>query len=127
MRIASGTSSRPWQVPCSITCSTTWLAGGFIQTGLDQGCLEQRAGIGQLQILPIIIDMADISQGKDRLAAIAFAAGHGGNRPGGRNRGLGGIADAVLPDALHSLLPIHFRTTPIPLYKAQSRLAAATA
>ncbi len=66
----------------------------LVQTGFDQRLLEQRAGIGQLQILAVVIDMPDISQGKDRLTAIAFAAGDGGNRPGGGDGGLGSVADA---------------------------------
>ena len=65
----------------------------------NQSLLEQRAGIGELQVLAVVVDMADISQRKDRLAAIAFATGHGGNGAGGGDGGLGGIADAISADA----------------------------
>jgi hypothetical protein len=57
---------------------------------------EQRAGVGQLQVFAVVVDVADVGQGEDRLAAVAFAAGHGGDRAGGGDGGLGGVADAVL-------------------------------
>ncbi len=45
-----------------------------IEPGLEEGLFEKRAGVGELKILFVVIDMADISQGKDRFAAISFAA-----------------------------------------------------
>ena len=63
-----------------------------------QSLLEQRAGVGELQILAVVIDMADVSQGEDRFAAVAFTAGDGGDGAGGGDGGLGGVADAVLAE-----------------------------
>ena len=54
----------------------------------------------------MIVDMTNIGQRKDRLAAIAFATGDGGNRAGRRDGGLGGIADAMLLDAICNRIPI---------------------
>ena len=48
--------------------------------------------------------MADVGQGEDRLAAVAFAAGHGGDGAGGGDGGLGGVADAVLAGCRATML-----------------------
>ena len=74
------------------------LAGFLVQTTFGQGLLEERAGIRQLQIVAVIVDVADICQGEDRFAAITFTACDGGNRPGRRDRGLGSVADSILSD-----------------------------
>jgi len=57
--------------------------------------------------------MAHVSQGKHRLAAVTLAACHGANRAGGGDGGLGGVADAVLPDARNNFIPIHNWSPPI--------------
>ena len=72
-----------------------------------------RAGIGQLQVFAVIVDVADIGQRKDRFAAVAFAAGHRGDRAGGGDGGLGGVADAVALDAGDDAGPIQCRAVPV--------------
>ena len=76
-------------------------------------CFEGGAGIGQGEILAVIIDVAHIGQGKDRFAAVTFAAGDGGDRPGGGDGGLGGVADAVFQDAVRDAGPIDDRAVPV--------------
>ncbi len=102
----AGISGTSWQVPSCHHLLDDLLAGLVVQPGCDQGALEQRAGIGQLQVLAVVVDVADVGQGEDRLAAVAFAAGHGGNGAGRGDGGLGGVADAMLADALDDGVPI---------------------
>ncbi len=96
------------------------LADVIIQTGAHQGLLEQRAGIGKLQIPAVVVDVTDISQGKDRFAAIALAARHGGNCTGRGDCCLGGVADAMLFNPADDLFPIDRRAAPIAAVRLQS-------
>ena len=97
-----------WQEPSLITCSIT-LARVLRPARADQGFFKQRAGVGELQVLAVVVDMADVGQGEDRLAAVAFAAGHGGNGAGGGDGGLGGVADAVQADTGGHPVPVQRR------------------
>ena len=65
------------------------------QAGGVERLLKERAGVVQFHILVAILEVANVAQRKDRLAAIAFAAADGGNRAGRRNGRLGGVADAM--------------------------------
>ena len=96
-----------------MTCSMiSWRASPAIPA-FSNAELEARAGIGQLQILAIVIDMAHICQGKYRLAAVAFASCHRGNRPGRSHGGLGSIADAIFLDSFQNPVPIQLWPAPI--------------
>ena len=72
----------------------------FAETQLLQRLIEARAGIGEFQILAVVVDVADIGQREDRFTAIAFTACDGGDGAGRGDGGLRGIADAVLLDAV---------------------------
>jgi len=63
--------------------------------------------------------MADISQGKHRLAAVTFTTSHGGDGACWRNGRLGGIADAVQADRLAQIQPINFRPSIIVLIRLE--------
>ena len=53
--------------------------------------------------------MPVVREGKDRLATVALAAGDGGDRSGGSDGRLGGVADPVEPHPLHDGMPIERR------------------
>ena len=89
------------------------LARLFVHARLDQRALEQRAGIGQLQILAVVVDVADVGQREDRLAAVAFAPGHRGDGAGRRDGRLRRVADAVLLDARDDRVPVQRGSAPI--------------
>ncbi len=89
------------------------LAVKFAEAGFDESLLEHRAGVVELEILAVVVDVADVGEGKDRLAAVAFTAGDGGNGAGGGNGGLGSVADAVTLDAFHDGLPVEVGTVPV--------------
>jgi hypothetical protein len=82
----------------------------FARFGIDlqviEGAVKGRAGVGEGQVFAVVVDVADVSQGEDRLAAVAFAAGHGGDGAGGGDGGLRGVADAVLADLARPGVPI---------------------
>ena len=101
------------------------LAGRPVQTGLDQRLLEQRAGVDQLQVAAVVVDVPDIGQSEDRLAAIALAAGDRGDGAGGGDGGLGGVADAGFADAVHDHLPIQPGAAPVVLVGLRAAGAAA--
>ncbi len=85
----------------------------FRQAAVDQGLLKKRAGVRQLEIFALIVHVADIRQSKHRFTAVALTTRDGGNRAGGGNRGLGRVADAVLPDALGDSVPIQLGSVEI--------------
>ena len=62
--------------------------------------------------------MADVCQGKHRLAAVSFTSGYRGNRPGGGNRCLGCVADTIALDAIDDRLPIQRRASKISLVRS---------
>ena len=97
------------------------LLGGVIQAGFLEGLGKERAGVGELEVLAVVVDVADVGQGEDRLAAVALAAGDGGDGAGGGDSGLGSVADAVLLDALEDLLPIEGRAAKIALVALERR------
>ena len=115
-----------WHVPSRITCSTILAGLGFADAGPISASFKQRAGVGELQVLALVVDVADVGQGKHRLAAVAFAAGHRGDGAGGRDGGLGGVADAVLPDAAHDLVPVDRRAAPTGACRARASWAVAS-
>ncbi len=82
---------------------------GLIQPGRQQGALEQGAGVLQLQVLTVVVDVADVGQGEDRLAAVALDAGHGGDGSRGGDGRLGGVADAVALQVGRQPLPVQRR------------------
>ncbi len=102
-------------MPSFLTCSTISGAGFFIQPGADQGFLEERAGVGELQVLAVVVHVPDVGQGEDRLAAVALAAGHGGDGAGGGDGGLRGVADAVQADIGGHPVPVHLGARPVVL------------
>ena len=102
-----------WQLPVRLTCSLIALTCGLVQAGALERGLEQRAGIGQLEVAAAVLDGAGVGQGEDGLAAVAFAAGDGADGAGGRDGGLGGVADAVLLDAVDDACPIEGRAAPV--------------
>ena len=57
--------------------------------------------------------MADVGQGEDGFAAVAFTTGDGGNGPGGGDGGLGSVTDAELLDASGNGSPVHGGAAPI--------------
>ena len=89
------------------------LAVHFGEAGFDERLLEHGAGVGELEILAVVVDVADVSQGEDGFTAVAFTAGDGGDGAGGGNGGLGGVADAVALDALDDRLPIQVGAVPV--------------
>ena len=109
----------------SLRSTIAWRFSGSIPAS-DQGLFEERAGVGQLQVLAVVVDVADVGQGEDRLAAVAFAAGHGGDGAGGGDGGLGGVADAVLADAGRPRCPIDGRAAKIVRVGAPGGRAAAS-
>ena len=78
----------------------------FAEPELLQRLIEARAGIGELQILAVIVDVADIGQREDGFTAIAFTTSDGGDGASRSDGGLRGIADAVLLDALDDRIPL---------------------
>ena len=96
-----------------MTCSRISSRVSGSRPAASQGLLEERAGVGQLQVLAVVVDVADVGQGEDRFAAVAFAAGDGGDGAGGGDGGLGGVADAVLVDAADDVVPIQRRAAPV--------------
>ncbi len=82
------------------------------QPGPFQRFFETRAGVGQLQVFSVVVDMPDVSQREDRFAAIALATGDRRDGAGRRDGGLGSVADAVLPDAALYRLPLDLRPAP---------------
>ena len=86
---------------------------GLTQVGGIERLLKQRAGVVQLDVAVPILEMADIAERKDRLAAIAFAAHDGGDGARGRHGGLGSIAQAILLDAAHDRRPVELRPLPV--------------
>ncbi len=85
------------------------LARDRVQPGLYQRLFKSGAGVGQLQVLSVVVDVPHVGQRKDRLAAISLAPGHGSNGPRGSHRRLRRVADAVFLDALYHLLPVQLR------------------
>ena len=85
----------------------------FGKFGSLERFFEVGAGVIEGKVLAVIVHMAGVCQGKDRFAAVAFAASYRGDRTGGRDGGLGGVADAIALDADGSLHPIHRRATPV--------------
>ena len=71
--------------------------------------------------------MADVGQGKDRLTAIALTAGHGGNRAGRRDGGLGRVADAMGPNFVQLSAPNPAPDGPNRACRARAAGAAASA
>ena len=84
-----------------------------------KGFLKEGAGIEQFHILIPVFEVADIPQRKDRLTAVALAAAHRGNRAGGRNRRLGGVADPVPANAVRDLVPVQDGAIPIPAMRGE--------
>ena len=97
------------------------LAFLFAQAELLQRFIEARAGVGQFQVLAVIVDVPDIRQREDGFTAVAFTTGDSGDGPGRRNRGLGCIANAVLFDALHHRIPLDLGSAPVILIVSQRR------
>lgn len=85
----------------------------FGEPGFNERLLEHGAGVGQLEVLPVVIDVADVGEGEDRLAAVTLTAGDGGDGAGGGDGGLGGVADAVTLYALGDILPIQVGAVPV--------------
>ena len=85
----------------------------FAETGFDERLLEHGAGVGELEILAVVVDVADVGQGEDGFTAVAFTAGDGGDGAGGGDGGLGGVADAVALDAFDDRLPIQVGAVPV--------------
>ena len=75
------------------------LPGLIIAACVLQSLVKQGTGISKLQVFAVVIDMTDISQGKNRFTAISFTSSHRGNRPGRCDGRLGGIPDAKLFNA----------------------------
>src|SRR5512133_626631 len=91
----------------------------FAQSQLLQCLIEAWAGIGELEVLAVIVDVTVISECKDGFTSIAFTTGDGGNRACRCDGGLRGIADAMLLDAIHDQIPIHIWSVPIMLKQDQ--------
>ncbi len=76
------------------------IPGRLVQAGGIQRLLEERAGVVEFDIAVAILEMANVAERKDRLAAISFAAHHRGNRAGRRDgrsaRHWRVVADAML-------------------------------
>ncbi len=89
------------------------LAVEFAEAGFNERLLEHGAGVGELEVLPVVIDVADVSEGEDGFTAVAFTAGDGGDGAGGGDSGLGGVADAVALDAFGDVLPIEVGAVPV--------------
>ncbi len=89
------------------------LAVHLADAGVDERLLKGGAGVGELEVLAVVVDVADVGEGEDRLAAVAFTAGDGGDGAGGRHGGLGGVADAVAADALGDQAPVDGRASPV--------------
>jgi len=91
----------------------------FGQACRVESFLEEGADIVEEQVVALIVDMADISEGEDGLAAVAFAACHRSDCTGRGDGGLGGIADAVGFDAINDPLPVQFRSLPVAFIGAE--------
>ena len=95
------------------------LAGFPNQASFFESQAETRAGIGQLQIPALVVNVPDIGQGEDRLTAVAFTTSHRGNGAGRSNGGLGGVTNAEFLDAFQDIIPIHQRATPVTLVRSK--------
>ena len=71
--------------------------------------LEERAGVDKLHVAVAILEVADVAQRKDRLAAVALHAADRGDGARGRNRRLRRVADAVVVDAVRQSHPSRAR------------------
>src|SRR5258708_28618715 len=87
----------------------------FAKPQFLQGLIEARAGVGEPEVLAVIVHMAIICQRKDGFTAIAFTACHGGNRACRRDCGLRGVTDAMLFDSIYDIFPADFGTRPVML------------
>ncbi len=83
--------------------------------------LEERAGVIQLDVAIAVLKVANVPERKHRLAAIAFAAHHGGNGAGRRHGGLGSVAQAVLLDAADNRRPVELRALPVARIRLERR------
>src|SRR4030095_2698700 len=87
----------------------------FAEPQLLERLIEARAGIRELEVLAVVVDVADIRQRKDGFTAIAFTASDGGNRAGRCDGGLRGIADAMFLDSIDHRIPTHRGPAPVML------------
>ena len=84
----------------------------FAETQFPQARRRTGAGIGQLQVLAIIVDVARVGERKDGFASIAFAASDRGDGAGRRDGGLGRIPNAVASNAGDHRIPVKLRSAP---------------
>ena len=89
------------------------LLARLAQIGLVERLLEERTGVGQFDVVVAILEVADVTQREDRLAAITLAAADSSNGAGGRHRGLSGIANAVHLDAVDDFAPVEGGASPV--------------
>ncbi len=91
----------------------------FAEAELLESLIKARAGIGQFQILAVIVDVTDIRQREDGLAAIAFTTSHSGDCASGRDGSLSRIADTMTFNSAGNRLPLNHGPVPVMLIGCQ--------
>ncbi len=88
-------------------------AGFGVELRFFQRFDKSRAEIAQGQRLSLVLNVARVRQGENRLAAIPFDAGNGGDGACGRYGELRGVADAVSAYPIGDRLPCDGRAAPV--------------